>query len=125
MAKNPDDRYATPADLSAALAPMAKPGATAMVAILFIVVIALAGLGIAVVNALAESPWGAFTIAMTIPLGMFMGMWMYVWRKGRITEATILTIAGASLGPSSTCSPSVGRSRGGRRRPRPSPGRPA
>src|SRR5438094_5806720 len=42
-------------------------GATAMVAILFIVIIALAGLGIAVVNALAESPWGVLTITMSIP----------------------------------------------------------
>ena len=52
--------------------------------------VALAGLGINVVNALADSRWGTFTIAMTIPLGIFMGFWMYVWRKGRITEATII-----------------------------------
>ena len=57
-------------------------GFVASIAILFIVVIALAGLGIVVVNALADSAWGTFTIAMTIPLGMFMGLWMYVWRKG-------------------------------------------
>src|SRR3954447_26507710 len=42
-------------------------GTTAMLAILFIVVIALSGLGIAVVNALADSPWGTFTIFLTIP----------------------------------------------------------
>ena len=52
-------------------------GATAMVAILFIVVIALAGLGIAVVNALAESPWGTFTIAMTIPIALVVGLYMH------------------------------------------------
>src|SRR5437763_13322113 len=43
-------------------------GTTARLAILFIVVIALAGLGIAVVNALADSPWGTFTIFLTIPI---------------------------------------------------------
>ena len=69
-------------------------GFVASIAILFIIVIALAGLGIAVVNALADSAWGTFTIAMTIPLGVFMGFWMYVWRKGRIAEATIIGVVG-------------------------------
>ena len=64
------------------------------IAILFIVVIAIAGLGIIVVNALAESPWGTFTIAMTIPLAFFMGFYMYVWRKGRVVEATVIGIIG-------------------------------
>ena len=64
------------------------------VAILFIVVIAIAGLGIIVVNALAESPWGTFTIAMTIPLAIFMGFYMYVWRKGRVVEATVIGCIG-------------------------------
>ncbi len=64
------------------------------IAILFIVVIAIAGLGIVVVNALAESPWGTFTIAMTIPLAIFMGFYMYVWRKGRVVEATVIGVLG-------------------------------
>ena len=51
-------------------------GGTAMIAILGIVVVALAGLGIAVVNALAESPWGLFTIAMTIPIAIVVGLYM-------------------------------------------------
>src|SRR5262245_2430747 len=72
-------------------------GFVASIAILFIIVVALAGLGIAVVNALADSVWGTFTIAMTIPLGMFMGLWMYVWRKGRIAEATIIGVIGLFL----------------------------
>jgi carbon starvation protein len=72
-------------------------GFVASVAILFIIVIALAGLGIAVVNALADSQWGTFTIAMTIPLGMFMGLWMYVWRKGHIVEATVIGVIGLML----------------------------
>ena len=67
-------------------------GFVAAIAILMIVVITLSGLGIIVVNALADSAWGTFTIAATIPIGIFMGFWMYVWRKGRITEATIIGV---------------------------------
>ena len=72
-------------------------GFIASVAILFIIVIALAGLGINVVNALAESQWGTFTIAMTIPLAIFMGFWMYRWRKGKVVEATVMGIIGLLL----------------------------
>ncbi len=73
-------------------------GTTGAIAILFIVVIALAGLGLAVVNALAESAWGTFTIGMTIPLAMLMGFYMFKWRKGHIQEATIIgVIAHAAL----------------------------
>src|SRR5713101_2771315 len=67
------------------------------VAILFIVVIALAGLGLVVVNALAESPWGTFTVGFTIPLALFMGFYMYRFRKGRIAEATIIGVIGLLL----------------------------
>jgi carbon starvation protein len=63
-------------------------GFVAGVAILFIVVIALAGLGLVVVNALAESPWGTFTVGFTIPLALFMGLYMYRFRKGKIAEAS-------------------------------------
>ncbi|HJQ27568.1 MAG TPA: carbon starvation CstA family protein [Blastocatellia bacterium] len=64
------------------------------IAILFIVVIALAGLGLVVVKALGESPWGTFTVGFTIPLALFMGLYMYRFRKGRIREATIIGVAG-------------------------------
>src|SRR6266446_6075405 len=64
------------------------------IAILFIVVIALAGLGLVVVNALAESPWGTFTVGFTIPLALFMGFYMYRFRKGRIVEASIIGVVG-------------------------------
>src|SRR5688572_23856936 len=47
-------------------------GVAGMIAILFIVIIAIAGLGLVVVNALAESPWALFTVAITIPLAMAM-----------------------------------------------------
>jgi len=63
-------------------------------AILFIVVIALAGLGLVVVNALAESPWGTFTVGFTIPLALLMGFYMYRFRKGRIAEASAIGVVG-------------------------------
>jgi carbon starvation protein len=77
-------------------------GITACIAILFIMVIALAGLGIAVVNALAQSAWGTFTIGITIPLAIGVGFHMFRWRKGHIREATIIGVtimlAGVMLG---------------------------
>ena len=69
-------------------------GLVAGVAILFIVVIALAGLGLVVVNALAESPWGTFTVGFTIPLALLMGLYMYRFRIGKIAEASIIGIIG-------------------------------
>jgi carbon starvation protein len=67
-------------------------GVAGMMAILFIVIIAIAGLGLVVVNALADSPWALFTVAITIPLAMMMGLHMYKFRKGKITEATVIGI---------------------------------
>ncbi|HEY2932931.1 MAG TPA: carbon starvation protein A [Acidobacteriota bacterium] len=67
-------------------------GMTTAVAILFIVIIALAGLGLAVVNALRESSWGTFTIGTTIPIAFFMGLYMYKFRKGKIWEATAIGV---------------------------------
>lgn len=64
------------------------------IAILFIVVIALAGLGLVVVKALGESPWGTFTVGFTIPLAVFMGLYMYRFRKGKIREATTIGVIG-------------------------------
>jgi carbon starvation protein len=64
------------------------------IAILFIVVIALSGLGLVVVKALGESPWGTFTVGFTIPLALFMGFYMYRFRKGRIAEATMIGVIG-------------------------------
>ena len=72
-------------------------GFVAAIAILFIVVIALAGLGLVVVNALAESPWGTFTVGFTIPLALFMGLYMYRFRKGKIVEATVIGVIGLLL----------------------------
>ncbi|MBM3770175.1 MAG: carbon starvation protein A [Acidimicrobiia bacterium] len=67
-------------------------GITAVIAVLFILIVALAGLGIVVVNALAESAWGMFTISMTIPIAFFMGFHMFVWRKGQVKEATVIGV---------------------------------
>ncbi len=67
-------------------------GTTGAVAVLFIIIIALAGLGLAVVNALAESSWGTFTIGVSIPLAIFMGFHMFKWRRGHITEATLVGV---------------------------------
>ena len=72
-------------------------GMTTAVAILFIIVIALAGLGLAVVNALRESSWGTFTIGVSIPLALFMGLYMYRFRKGKIAEATVIGVIGLIL----------------------------
>src|SRR5258708_5954397 len=68
-------------------------GVTAIIAVLFILIVALAGLGIVVVNALAESAWGLFTIGGTIPIAIFMGFYMFKWRKGQIKEATIIGVS--------------------------------
>jgi len=72
-------------------------GITAAVAILFIVVIALAGLGFAVVNALQQSAWGTFTIGVSIPLAIVMGLYMHRLRRGRIAEATVVGVVGMVL----------------------------
>jgi carbon starvation protein len=72
-------------------------GVTAAIAILFIVVIALAGLGFAVVNALQQSAWGTFTIGVSIPLAIVMGLYMHRIRPGRIAEATVVGVIGMVL----------------------------
>ncbi|MDD5044223.1 MAG: carbon starvation protein A [Candidatus Omnitrophica bacterium] len=71
-------------------------------AILFIIVTALAGLALVVVNALSESSWATFTIAMTIPVAFLVALYMYKIRPGKIVEASLigvaLVIAGVVLG---------------------------
>jgi carbon starvation protein len=62
-------------------------GLVTMVAVLFILLVTLAGLGIVVVNALANSPWGVFTIGCTIPIALTMGWWMFRSHTGKITVA--------------------------------------
>src|SRR5258708_15762121 len=55
-------------------------------------IILLAVLALVVVNALAESPWGIFTVGATIPIAMFMGGYMRFWRVGKILEASVIGI---------------------------------
>ena len=68
-------------------------GLIAGFAILFIVVIAIAAMAKVVVNALAESAWGTFTIGVTIPIALFMGLYMYRFRKGKIGEASVIGVS--------------------------------
>ena len=67
-------------------------GVTTTFAIILILVVAMAGLGLVVINALAESSWGTFTIASTIPIALIMGVWMFRIRKGKTFEATVFGV---------------------------------
>lgn len=67
-------------------------GTATAVAVLFIVVVALAGLGFAVVNALYHNAWGTFTIAMTIPIGFLMGFYLQRFRPGAVAEVSVLGV---------------------------------
>jgi carbon starvation protein len=69
-----------------------RSGFVAMIAILFVVIVALGGLGSVVVNALAESPWGTFTIAASVPIALGMGVYMYRFRKGKVGEASAIGV---------------------------------
>ncbi|MCC5035455.1 carbon starvation protein A [Streptomyces sp. WAC 00631] len=68
-------------------------GAAALIAIFAIMIILLAVLALVVVNALAHSPWGTFSIAMTIPIAFFMGFYLRVLRPGRVTEVSVIGVA--------------------------------
>jgi len=59
-------------------------GLLAMIAVLLILIVAMAGLAIIVVNALSQSPWGIFTIGSTIPIAMVMGLWMFKSAANRV-----------------------------------------
>jgi carbon starvation protein len=72
-------------------------GVVTGMAILFIVVIALAGLGKVVVGALAESAWGVFTIGLSIPIALGMGLYIYKVRGGSVRGIREATVAGVVL----------------------------
>ncbi|RVX46922.1 carbon starvation protein [Nonomuraea polychroma] len=95
-------------------------GAAALIAVFAIMIILLAVLALVVVNALAQSPWGVFSIAMTIPIALFMGFYLRVIRPGRVVETTVIGVAllllsimaggwvqGSSWAPFFTLSPSA------------------
>ena len=67
-------------------------GYVAMLAILAIMIILLAVLALVVVKALAESPWGIFTVGVTIPIAMFMGGYLRYWRIGKVLEASAIGV---------------------------------
>jgi len=68
------------------------PGSLALVGVLAIMIIILAVLALVVVKALAESPWGTFTIAATIPIALLMGVYMRFIRPGRVGEASAIGV---------------------------------
>jgi len=68
-------------------------GSVASVAVLFILVLTLAGLSLAVVNAMFESAWGTFTVFATIPIALLMGVYLHVWRDGDVKGASIMGVA--------------------------------
>jgi carbon starvation protein len=78
-------------------------GLVAAIAVLFILIITMAGLALAVVNALYNSSWGTFTVGVTIPIAIFIGIYMRWLRIGRIGEATVigvsLIVLGVIVGP--------------------------
>lgn len=65
-------------------------GYTALFGVLFIVIILIAVVGLVVVNALKQSPWGLFTIAMTIPIALLMGIYLRWLRPGKVLETSLL-----------------------------------
>ncbi|MFE7439598.1 carbon starvation CstA family protein [Streptomyces chartreusis] len=68
-------------------------GAAALVATFVIMIILLGVLALVIVNALAQSPWGTFSIAMTIPIALLMGFYLRVLRPGRVTEVSVIGVA--------------------------------
>ena len=85
-------------------------GIVASFAFLFILILTLAGLSIAVLNALFESFWGVFVVGATIPIAILMGLWMYKIRPGDVKTASIFGVAllaaaiyvGGAIEPTST-----------------------
>src|ERR671929_1762692 len=67
-------------------------GAAALVAVLAIMVILIAVLALVVVNALINSPWGSFSIAMTLPIALLMGFYLRFLRPGRVLEVSVIGV---------------------------------
>ncbi|WP_148877238.1 carbon starvation CstA family protein [Serratia marcescens] len=68
------------------------PGTIALFGCFLIMIIILAVLALIVVKALAESPWGVFTVCSTVPIALFMGIYMRYLRPGRVGEVSIIGI---------------------------------
>ena len=67
-------------------------GTVAAWAVLAILILTLAGLSIAVVNAMHNSLWSTYTVAATIPIAIIMGLYMQIWRKGDVLGASIIGV---------------------------------
>jgi carbon starvation protein len=88
-------------------------GFTALLTVLLIMVILLAVVALVVVNALRGSAWGTFTIAATMPIALFMGMYLRYWRPGKVLECSAIgfvlvmgsIFAGRSVAESATLAP--------------------
>jgi carbon starvation protein len=63
-------------------------GFAALITVLLIMVILLAVVALVIVNALRSSPWGTFTIAATMPIAIFMGLYLRYWRPGKVLECS-------------------------------------
>src|SRR5271155_1808982 len=70
----------------------ARGGFIAQIAVLAIMVILLAVVALVVVNALKSSPWGTFTLAMTIPIALLLGVYLRFIRPGRVLEASLFGV---------------------------------
>ncbi|MCX5360840.1 carbon starvation protein A [Streptomyces sp. NBC_00124] len=68
-------------------------GAAGLIAAFAIMIILLGVLALVIVNALAQSPWGTFSIAMTIPIALLMGFYLRVLRPGRVAEVSLIGVA--------------------------------
>jgi carbon starvation protein len=86
-------------------------GFTALLTVLLIMIILLAVVGLVVVNALKGSPWGLFTIVATIPIALFMGLYLRFWRPGKVLECSaigfVLVMASILGGQAVADSPSL------------------
>jgi carbon starvation protein len=88
-------------------------GFTALLTVLFIMIILLAVVALVVVNALRGSPWATFTIAATMPIAMFMGVYLRYWRPGKVLECSVIgfvlviasIFAGQSVAQSASLAP--------------------
>src|SRR5882724_4533496 len=65
-------------------------GFTALLTVLLIMIILLAVVALVVVNALKDSPWGTFTIAASMPVAVFMGLYLRYWRPGKVQECSAI-----------------------------------
>ena len=68
-------------------------GIAALIGVFVIMIIIIAVLALVVVNALAESPWAVFSLLMTIPIALFMGVYLRFLRPGRVSEVSAIGVA--------------------------------